>query len=116
MEFRGVGGELRRDVVGRSFDGVVVNFGRGVAEDCCYLSVADAEGRGGVFRRPHGVELERYNVNDVGGVVVVVGEIDVYIKAGVILGIVGVDAGDVVVLDYDRVEALCCRVEEERML
>jgi hypothetical protein len=27
-----------------------------------------------------------------------------------------VNAGDVVILDYHGVEALCCRVEEERVL
>ncbi len=44
--------------MGRRFDGVVVYFeGQEFAADCRDLSVADAEGRSGVSRRPHGVEL-----------------------------------------------------------
>ena len=57
-------------------------------------------GVGGVPRRPHGVKLECQDVDDVGGIVVVVGEVNVDIEAGVVLGVVGMYAGDVVILDY----------------
>ena len=55
-EFVGVGGELWWGVDGRSFEGVVVEFGGWrVVGDCFDLSVVNAEGRGGVSCRPHEV-------------------------------------------------------------
>ena len=59
----------------------------GVVGDCCYLSFAEAKGRGGVSRRPHGVELGGEDVDYIGGVVIIVREVDVDGKAGVVLGI-----------------------------
>ncbi len=101
----------------RSVEGVVVEFGgRGVVGNCFDLSVEKAKGRGGVSRKPRGVELYGEYVHNVGVVVVIVGEVDVDIKAGVVLGITGVNAGDVLILDYHRVESLCCWAEEERVL
>ncbi len=104
-------------VEGRGVERVVVEFGgRGVVGDCCDLSIAESKGVGGVSRRLHGVKLDGEIVQYVGVVVVIVREVDVDIKACIVLGVTGVNAVDVVVLDYYRVEALCCRVEEERVL
>ena len=87
-------------VEGCIVEGVVVEFGgRGVVGDCFDLSVVKAKGRGGVSRRPHGVEMYGEYAHNIGVVVVVVREVDVDIKAGVVLGITRVNAGDVAILD-----------------
>ena len=94
-------GELWWNVEGRSVEWVVVEFGRrGVVGDCCYLSVAEAKGRGRVSRRPPGVELDGEDVDYIGGVVIIVREVDVYGKAGVVMDIASMNAGDIVILDY----------------
>ncbi len=81
-------------------DGVVAEFcNRWVVGDGCKCCRVNAGGRGRVFRRSHGVELDGENVDDVGGVVVVVRKVDVNIEADVVLGVALVDAGDVVVFD-----------------
>ena len=48
--------------------------------------------------------------------VVFVWEVDVDVEAGVVLGVVGVDASDVVIFDYHGVKALRCRAEKKRVL
>ena len=64
-----------------------------------------------VSRRAHRVELGVEDDYEVCGRVVVVGEVDVDVKAVVVLGVVGVDTGDVVVFDaYGDVFA-CCGLE-----
>ncbi len=51
--------------------------------------------------------MEGDAVDDVGCLFVVVEEVDVDVEAAVVMGVVGVYAGDVVVFDIDRLVRLC---------
>ncbi len=52
--------------------------------------------------------LKGDDVDDVGCLFVVVGKVDVYVEAAVVLGVIGVNAGDVIVFNVDGVVRLCC--------
>ena len=56
------------------------------------------------------------DVDDVGCLIVVVGEVDVDVEVAVVMGVVGVNAGDVVIFDIDRDVRLCCGMKKERVL
>ncbi len=56
------------------------------------------------------------DVGDVGGLPVVVGEVDVDVETAVVLGIVGVYAGDVVIFYNYGVVRRYCGLEKERVL
>jgi hypothetical protein len=96
----GVGGELFWGVEGCGVKWFVVEFCSwwvvGDSRDRCRLNVCM---RGRVTHRSHGVELKDDDVGDVDGLAVVVGEVDVDVEIVVVLGVVGVYAGDVVIFD-----------------
>ncbi len=48
------------------------------------------------------------DVDDVGCLLVVFGEVDVDVEAAVVLGVIGVNAGDVVIFNIDGVVRPCC--------
>ncbi len=52
--------------------------------------------------------MEGDDVDDVGCLFVVIGEVDVDVEAVVVMGVIGVDAGDVVIFDIDGAVCLCC--------
>ncbi len=56
------------------------------------------------------------DVDDVGCLIVVIGEVDVDVEVAVVLGVVEVNAGDVVIFDIDGDVRLCCGLEKERVL
>ncbi len=56
------------------------------------------------------------DVDDVGCLVVVIGEVDVGVEAVVVLCAVRVNAGDVVIFDIDGDVRQCCGLEKERVL
>ncbi len=48
------------------------------------------------------------DVDDVGGLSVVDGKVDIYVEVVVVLVVIGVYAGDVVIFDNYGVVRLCC--------
>ncbi len=101
----GVGGELFCGVEDGGVKWVVVEFFSwwvvGDSRDRCRMNACR---RGRVTCRSHGVELNADDVGDVVNLAVVVGEVDVDVETAVILGVVGVYAGDIVIFDnYDVV-------------